>query len=111
MHAAHLVSNFLFNKIGGRVCAGHFFDWHQTGFNWPPYSPDLSVLDYFLNERVKTYVHNDGRINSVDELEERIHGAFEQITQEEVTNAINGFTKRLEQCLKEKGGPFERFRT
>ena len=68
-------------------------------------------MDYFLNERVKTYVHNDGRINSVDELEERIHGAFDQITQEEVTNAINGFTKRLEQCLKEKGGPFERFRT
>ena len=99
------------NKLGGRVCAGKYFDWHGTGFNWPPYSPDLSVLDYFLNERVKKYVHDDGRVDSLAELEQRIHTAFEKITQEEVTNAINGFTKRLKQCLREGGGPFERFRT
>ena len=56
------------------------FDWHETGFNLPPYSPDLSVLDYFLNERVKKYVHDDGRIDSFAELEQRIHTAFEKIT-------------------------------
>ena len=111
VHAAHFVSNFLFNKIGGRVCAGRFYDWHQTGINWPPYSPDLSVLDYFLNDRVKNLVHCDGQIQTLAQLEARITWSFTQITQEEVSNAISGFTKRLEQCLKEDGGPFERYRT
>ena len=88
-----------------------FYDWHQTGINWPPYSPDLSVLDYFLNDRVKNLVHCDGQIQTLAQLEARITWSFTQITQEEVSNAISGFTKRLEQCLKEDGGPFERYRT
>ena len=58
------------------------------------------VLKFLIKEPLSVSLNDDGRINSVAEIEERSHGTFEQITQEEVTTAINGFTMRLKKCLK-----------
>lgn len=77
---------------------------------WPPRSPDLTVIDYFLWGRVKGLVYDSGNVpSSVDELQNKIISAFDTIKSDrEVLNSLkNNTRKRALLCIEQGGRHFE----
>lgn len=74
---------------------------------WPPRSPDLTPLDFYLWGRVKAIVYSV-RITDIDQLRTRIQMAFDQV-QEEMQRP--GFDLQVQgrarKCVRESGGHFE----
>lgn len=73
---------------------------------WPARSPDLAPNDFFLWGHLKNNVYNGDRLNIV-ELKNRICAAAQNITPQQITNAINCFYDRLGYCLQVNGANFE----
>jgi len=48
---------------------------------WPPRSPDLSLLDFFLWEYIKNIVYVD-KVRKIQHLQERITTAIETVTRD-----------------------------
>lgn len=71
-HNAHVVTAFLESKFPGKWIATH------GPVNWPPRSPDLSVLDFFLwgYLRDKIYVR---QYHNMGELRNAVNRAFNQL--------------------------------
>lgn len=78
-------------------------------FSWPPRSPDLSCLDFYLWGYMKQLVYKN-QINTRDELMERIEIAKITITQNlQQFNVIGSIIRRSEACILNNGGHFEQF--
>ena len=69
---------------------------------WPPRSPDLTPLDFFLWGYVKTQVYKTP-VNNLKTLRARIRRAVASITRIMLTNTWRSLANRL-QCLVENGG-------
>lgn len=73
---------------------------------WPPTSPDLNVLDYFvwneLNRRACPKKHT-----SVEALKRALTKAWNEIPQDMIDRAVDDFPKRLRKCVQANGGYFE----
>lgn len=77
---------------------------------WPPRSPDLNPLDFFVWGYMKTLVYNGEEIDDVEDLRQRIFNAAERIRYEAPFQRVRGnFTRRVEACLRADGGHFEHF--
>ncbi|KOC59408.1 hypothetical protein WH47_11037, partial [Habropoda laboriosa] len=75
---------------------------------WPPRSPDLNPLDYFLWGYLKSQVYSSP-INDLEELRNRIHHACQIIRQrcgisERVRYSVR---RRYQACIKMEGGHVE----
>lgn len=79
---------------------------------WPPRSPDLTPLDFYLWSDVKRIVYQQ-ESNTVEELRQKIIHAFDQIKANNyVLNRIpNNHRRRAELCLQQGGGHFEQLLT
>lgn len=99
-HYAIVVRQWLNEEFGNR--------WIGRGgpFPWPPRSPDLTPLDYFLWGYVKSKVYETEPLNLQD-LEDRIRNAFATITPEMLQNVRRSLEERLEECIDADGGHFE----
>lgn len=91
----------------------HFPDkWIGTKgpIRWPPRSPDLSVLDFFLWGYLQNKVYAK-RHRNPHELREAITLAFHHIQRRSVIllNALERITKLCELCIRENGNHFEQF--
>lgn len=75
---------------------------------WPPRSPDLTPLDFFLWGYCKALVYSVPVIN-VEELRERINNAFETIRNTAgIFQRVNhNIYRRYEACVEMDGGHFE----
>jgi hypothetical protein len=74
---------------------------------WPPRSPDLTPLDFFLWGHVKQLVYVTPP-QDVNDLEQRILDAFAQIDGEAIIEAaIRNVIVRAEHCVVANGGHFE----
>lgn len=71
--------------------------------NWPPRSPDLSPLDFYLWGFLKDRVYNN-KPSTIAELKSNIISEMEKITTDTLGRVISNFEKRLEQCREKKGG-------
>lgn len=101
-HFSRLARNYLDMQFGHR--------WIGRGgpVAWPPRSPDLNPLDFYLWGHLKTLVYSEP-VNNAAELRERINnccniirntpGIFERVRQ----NA----RRRAETCIETNGGHFE----
>jgi len=78
---------------------------------WPPRSPDLTPLDFFLWGCLKDKVYSgNNQITSLPELRIKIESAFEDISSESITNATQiAFLRRAAYCINQGGGQFEQF--
>jgi transposase len=74
----------------------------SSNYPWPPYSPDLTPMDFFLWGYIKSRVYTTP-VGSVAELRLRISQAFENLHLELVKHAIQSYERRLHLCL-ERGG-------
>ena len=73
---------------------------------WPANLSDLNPLDYsvwsILEAKACAKPHRD-----IESLKRALIQAWDEITPEILAKIINNFPKRLEQCIKAKGGHFE----
>lgn len=73
---------------------------------WPPRSPDLTPLDFYLWGYIKDVVYKN-RPTTLDNLKARIRDAITQIPQHVLRNVVTSFRRRLELCLEVNGGNIE----
>lgn len=76
--------------------------------NWPPRSPDLTPLDFFLWGHIKSLVYRNP-IESRRDMELRIQQAFDSITPEMLENSIQSFLRRAQMCVDNGSGHFQQF--
>lgn len=70
--------------------------------NWPPRSPDLSPMDFFLWGYLKSKVFDTNPV-STEELKERIREEMQNISQNTCNAVIANFRSRLQQCQNNGG--------
>ena len=75
---------------------------------WPPRSPDLTPLDYYLWGHMKTLVY-ETKVESRAALRRRIFAAAEQIRNHpnNISSATGSLLVRAENCIATAGGHFE----
>ena len=74
---------------------------------WPPRSPDLTPLDYYVWGRAKALVY-DEEIPSRDHLKDKIDCAFQTIKEElTIQTTTTESRRRYSKCIDENGCHFE----
>ncbi|GFW40948.1 transposable element Tc3 transposase [Trichonephila clavipes] len=72
--------------------------------NWPPRSCDLTPLDYFLWDYVKSLVYAD-KPQTLDHLEDNIRRVIADIRPQMLENVIENWTSRLNYIRASRGSP------
>lgn len=75
---------------------------------WPPYSPDLTPLDFFLWGYIKNIVYRNRPRNRHD-LINSIRAAFRSVTAQQLRNEQRSFVERFRLCYDVEGGHIETF--
>lgn len=78
----------------------------KTDCEWPPHSPDLSPLDFFLWGHLKDKVYKPTP-TTTDELKAAIKREIRVISSETCTAVIRNFQQRLDVVISEKGRHLE----
>ena len=75
---------------------------------WPPRSPDLTPLDFYLWGHMKTLVY-ENMVDSRTALRDRIFAAAEHIRNHpnNIASATQSLLMRAENCIAADGGHFE----
>lgn len=74
---------------------------------WPPRSPDLTPLDFYLWGTIKSEVYKNN-IDSKEELEARVRGALRGLPPEQIRKATSdGVRRRIDECMAVGGQYFE----
>jgi len=69
---------------------------------WPPNSPDLSPVDYQVQQCIY-----QSRIHNVEQLKKTLIEEWHHFPQGIIDNAIKQWRVRLRVCVRENGGHFE----
>lgn len=78
-------------------------------WNWPPRSPDLTPLDFYLWGRIKQLVY-DTPVHTKEELQNRVREAFLSLKACEIQAATTDHVMtEILNCLKVNGGRFKQF--
>ena len=85
-HTSVIGRDWLKSRFGSKVIS------HLTDFPWPPRSPDLSPLDFFLWSYVKEKVFST-RPSSIDNLKIAIREALPLIDQDTLSAVTANFEK------------------
>lgn len=82
--------------------------WIERGslFPWPPRSPDLTVLDFYLWGRLKDIVYQT-RPTTREDMIHRIRNAIASISVAEIETSVGATRRRLQSCIDNNGGHFE----
>ena len=102
-HITVPVKNFLVQNFQNLIISRGF------ELKWPPNSPDLSPLDFWLWGTIKSKAYKSGRPNNILELKQRIVSAFSDISADNCSSAVAAFLVRAEICQEVKGDHFEKF--
>ena len=74
--------------------------------DWPPNSPDLNVMDYFVWPYLQSKACSKPH-KTIASLKESLLKEWEAIPQEMIQKAIDNFPKRLKKCIDANGGHFD----
>ena len=80
---------------------------NDTNIPWPPRSPDLTPMDFFLWGYIKKLVYTQN-YQDLHQLKAAIVVAFQQVTGELVASALGNFVKRLNLVVEANGGHIEK---
>ena len=100
--AADAALEFLHAKFRSRVIS------RRSDVAWPPYSPDLNPLDYFVWGYAMAQVRRI-KPKTIVELKATVEDAVASIPEEMIRAAVANLAKRCEACLLASGGHFEHF--
>jgi len=99
-HFAATVRNYLNQTFPGRWIG------RRGSIEWPPRSPDLTPLDFFLWGHLKSRVYVN-RPESVDVLCHQIQAEVDAIPENWLYNTIQEFKNRFHYCQEVDGHQFE----
>lgn len=100
-HNSHLVNNHLQNLFYDQWIA------NNGPHLWPPRSPDLTVLDFFIWGAIKNKVYNTA-LTTMEDCMQRVRIAFEELNPQSIRGATHEeFLLRCEKCLEVQGRQFE----
>ena len=74
---------------------------------WPPRSPDLSVLDFWLWGQIRNDLYKDPRPTTINDLKIRLTFLLENIEKASITRAYESFVKRCNICIECEGQHIE----
>lgn len=80
----------------------------RGAYEWPPRSPDLTPMDFFLWGHIKTILYRTPP-QSLEDLKVRIQAACKEISAKTLERVRADFEHRLYYCLQEGGAQFEQF--
>lgn len=92
--------------FGGRVISRNFPSAYGEGLAWPPYSPDLTPMDFFVWGTTKDKVYRN-RPDTLSELRERIQSAFSSLSSETCRLVMENFEKRVRSLIVREGAHVE----
>lgn len=101
VHNSRIVKQWLNDQFRNR--------WIGRGsdlIEWPPRSPDLTILDFFLWGILTQKVYKIRQRNRA-ELIQRIRQACAEITPQQIKNAVKNIRKRYDKCIELNGGLVE----
>lgn len=79
---------------------------------WPPNSPDLNPLDYFVwSAMLQSYARRFPKPTTVAELKTVLQDIWTNLPQQSIDNAVSSFRKRVKACIQAEGGHFEHLLT
>ena len=99
-HWSHQVRDWLNENLADRwIGRGGPRD---SNIPWPPRSPDLTPMDFYLWGHIKSkvYVRN---YRNLGELKSSISAAFEEVSAEHVSGSVRSFEKRLKMVIERCG--------
>lgn len=114
----HLRREIYFQLDG---CPAHYFrgvrNWLNTNYPnrwigrggpmaWPPRSPDITPLDFFVWGYIKSQVYATP-VASREDLIQRIENVSRTITQDHLSNMRQSITRRCQLCIAQNGHEFE----
>lgn len=73
---------------------------------WPPRSPDLTSLDFFLWGYLKNVVYAEAPTDK-ENMKQRIRNACQNIPRHVLLSTVESFDRRIELCMINNGGIFE----
>lgn len=99
-HNARAVHEYLSARFPGKWIGTH------SEISWPPRSPDITPMDFFIWGYIKNFVfaHN---IDNEDNLRRLVLEAFARITPDMLSNALDSTVRRCYLCLETEGNLFE----
>ena len=100
-HSTRIVRDWLDQRFPGRRFG------RRGPVSWPPRSPDLNPLDFFLWGHVKAYVYGRTRPYDLEDLRARIDVAMATVTEDMVSQAFNNMIVRARKCIELRIGQFE----
>ena len=99
-HTAGDVVDWLSQTFGDRFIS------FRTEREWPPHSPDLNPLDFFLWGHLKERVYTPTPENT-DELKAAIGREMRKISREVCKNVIDNFKQRISIIIRQNGRHIE----
>lgn len=102
-HNANMVKNYLNDQFESK--------WIGTNgpVKWPPRSPDLTPLDFFLWGHIKDVAYTNQSTSLID-LKNRITEACNNITQDILKSTTISIMNRYQKCVARHGGHFENYK-
>ncbi|KAG5311381.1 SETMR methyltransferase, partial [Acromyrmex insinuator] len=101
-HRSRQVKNYLNERFSNR--------WIGLGSTttqiWPPRSPDLTPLDFFLWGYLKEKVYKT-EPTTMEDMKDRIRRACQDIPPTFLQNVRNSFQRRINKCMEVNGEAFE----
>ena len=75
---------------------------------WPPNSPDLNPLDYCVwGLMLESYKKISPKPTSLTEFKVALQSIWDELPLTTIQKSIRSFRKRLQLCVRVKGGHFE----
>ncbi|GFV45159.1 putative LOC100569746 [Trichonephila clavipes] len=97
-HIARATIDLLKDTLGDRLIS------RFGPVNWPPRSCDLTPVDYFLWDYVKSLVYAD-KPQTLDHLEDNIRRVIADIRPQMLEKVIENWTSRLDYIRASRGSP------
>ncbi|XP_076626017.1 uncharacterized protein LOC143344146 [Colletes latitarsis] len=95
-HTSHLVKNWLSDNV----------DMFWSKDFWPPNSPDLNPLDYYVWGVIERHT-NKCRHPNINSLRAAIESEFTVMKRDQLKSACSRFRARIEQVIEAQGGYIE----
>ena len=80
---------------------------HVEQYQNPPYSPDLSLCDFFLFPKLKKQLRGI-RFNDDNEMLTALEQAIDSLTKEDLKNCLEDWLIRMHKCIDAEGQYFEK---
>lgn len=78
-----------------------------SSFPWPPRSPDLSVLDFWLWGDIRHKLYQQPVPQNLDDLANKLTGLLANVKTDIIAKSFQSFLRRCHLCVEQSGSHFE----